>query len=153
MKDIENKLNKYTQNIWNEGLPAYPKLRTYITLKSKYKLEPYIEWKLWKRERSNFAKFRCGTLPNRIGTGRFRNERVCDRLCLFCSEQCIEDEKHFLLYCTLYIYLRQKYFYMVNFEEFDNSQYLFVSLINNYPLQTARFINSAYQLRTNNIQK
>lgn len=42
---------------------------------------------------------------------------------------------------------------MVNFKEFDNNQYLFVSLINNYPLQAAKFINSAYQLRKNNIQK
>lgn len=38
------------------------------------------------------------------------------------------------------------------FEEFDNGQYLFVSLINDYPLQTARFINSAYQLRKKNLK-
>lgn len=73
------------------------------------------ESKLTKCERSTFAQFRCGTLPIRIETGRFRNERICDRLCLFCSEQCIEDEKHFLLYCTLYKNIRQNNFYMVNF--------------------------------------
>lgn len=89
-------------DIWNEGLPAYQKLRTRITFKSNYKLEPYIESKLSKCERSTFAQFRCGTLPIRIDTGHFRNERICDRLCLFCSKQCIGDEKHFLLYCTLY---------------------------------------------------
>lgn len=32
MKDIENKLSEYTQTIWNDGLPAYPKLRTYFIL-------------------------------------------------------------------------------------------------------------------------
>lgn len=46
MKYIENKLSEYTQNIWNEGLRAYLKLRTYITFKTNYKLEPYIESKL-----------------------------------------------------------------------------------------------------------
>lgn len=81
MKDIENKLSEYTQNIWNEGLPAYPKLRTYITFKSNYKIEPYIDSKLTKCERSTFAQFRCRTLLVRIETGRFRNQRICDRLC------------------------------------------------------------------------
>lgn len=38
LKDIENKLNKYTQNIWNEGLPSSQKLRTYITFKSSTSL-------------------------------------------------------------------------------------------------------------------
>lgn len=28
MKDIENKLNEHTYNIWKEGLPSFPKLRT-----------------------------------------------------------------------------------------------------------------------------
>lgn len=41
MKDIENKLNENTQSIWREGLPAFPKLRTYVTFKTNYKLEPY----------------------------------------------------------------------------------------------------------------
>lgn len=40
IKEFENKRSECTQNIWNEGLPAYPKLRTYITFKSNYKLKP-----------------------------------------------------------------------------------------------------------------
>lgn len=35
---------------------------------------------------------------------------------------------------------------MFNSEQFDKSQHLFVLLINDYPLQIARFITSAYQL-------
>lgn len=31
MKNFENKLSEYSKNIWNEGLPVYPKLKTYIT--------------------------------------------------------------------------------------------------------------------------
>lgn len=49
---------------------------------TNYKLEPYVVSKLSKHERSVFAQFWCGTQSNLIETGRFRNERICDHLCI-----------------------------------------------------------------------
>lgn len=99
MKDIENKLNEHTYNIWKEGLPSFPKLRTYVTFKTNYKLEPYTSIEsAFESIKLLIVQFRCGTLPIRFETGRFRNKQFCDRLYSFCSEQCIEDEKLFLLH-------------------------------------------------------
>ena len=62
----------------------------------------------------NKKEFRCGILPIRveISTGRFRIEHLHERVCIFCENNCIEDEEHFLVKCPLYSNLRKKYFHM-----------------------------------------
>lgn len=60
IKEIEMKLYEYTQNIGNEGLPAYQTLGTFITFKTNYKLEPILNLNYQKiNERTTFAQFRC----------------------------------------------------------------------------------------------
>lgn len=60
IKEIEMKFYEYTQNIGNEGLPAYQKLGTLITFKTNYKLEPILNQNYQKiNERTTFAQFRC----------------------------------------------------------------------------------------------
>ena len=65
------------------------------------------------------------SLTIRVETSRFRIERVC----IFCENNCIEDEEHFLVKCPLYTNLKKKYFYMFVSEHFDNNQYLFITLV------------------------
>lgn len=63
---------------------------------TNYKLEPYVVSKLSKHERSVFAQFCCGTQSNLIEMDvSVMNEYVT--IFVYCSEQCIDDEKHFLL--------------------------------------------------------
>lgn len=72
MKDIENKLNEHTYSIWKEGLPSFPKLRTYVTFKTNHKLEPYTSIEsAFESIKLLIVQFRCGTLPIRFETGRF----------------------------------------------------------------------------------
>lgn len=62
IKEIEMKFYEYTQNIGNEGLPAYQTLGTliFITFKTNYKLEPILNLNYQKiNERTTFAQFRC----------------------------------------------------------------------------------------------
>ena len=77
-------------------------------------------------------------------TGRIRNEQLHERICIICENNCIEDEEHFLVKCPLYTNLRKKYFQLFGSEHFDNNQYLFITLINDYTIQTAKFLNSAF---------
>ena len=84
IKEIERKLFKYTENLWLERLTTFPKLRTYTKFKNKYTLENYVlSPTLSKQERSAFAQFRFGILPIRVETGRFRNEHLNERVCIF----------------------------------------------------------------------
>ena len=86
------------------------KLRTYRIFKRQYKTENYLTYLIPRRQRSAFAKFRCGVAPLRLETGRCENIQVNERLCLLCSDREIESEAHVLLHCPLYNDLRQVLF-------------------------------------------
>ena len=71
------------------------KLRTYKLFKSEFKVEDYCKMLLPLKNRSSFAKFRCGVAPIRIETGRYEGLSVEERICPFCSD--IEDKNMFYL--------------------------------------------------------
>ena len=83
----------------------YPKLRTYKLFKTQFKLEPYLT--STKNHNFNLALFRLRISSHnlRIETGRHTKPNktpINERVCLYCSEQDVEDEPHFLLKCPLY---------------------------------------------------
>jgi ssDNA-specific exonuclease RecJ len=69
----------------------------------------YLSKNIPSRYRSALAKFRCGVAPLWIETGRYENKNVNERVCFICHDQ-IEDEKHVLLDCPLYVDLRERLF-------------------------------------------
>ena len=79
-----------------------PKLRIYREFKTNYGLENYIAFNLSRQERSYSAQFRCGILPLRVETGRFKNEPLSERKCTS-----VEEEFHFILHCPKYNIERQ----------------------------------------------
>lgn len=122
----------------------------YSALNIYFNIEKYVTMDIPKPHRSIFAQFRCGVLPIRIETGRFRGEEVNDRLCIICSVEAIEDEFHFLLHCTSYSKLRTEFFTSIGF----NNRLLNMSdsdctgfLLSNFPRQTAKFVYSAFMCR------
>jgi hypothetical protein len=68
---------------WLQNIQNTPKLRTYKLLKNQYNLEKYVELNIPKNVRSAMAMFRCGVLPLRIETGRYKSEPIEDRICVF----------------------------------------------------------------------
>ena len=77
------------------------KLRTYSTFKSEFLSECYVYTSMPKLHRSAYAKFRSGTAPIRLETGRYESLKVEDRICPMCH-MCVEDEIHVLLECNIY---------------------------------------------------
>ena len=88
-------------NDWREALQNKQKLSTYITLKTNFYTEKYVQKYTCKRERSLFAQLRVGILPLEIETGRYRGIAIEERLYQFCKSL-VEDEVHFLCICPLY---------------------------------------------------
>ena len=77
--------------------------------------------------KSAFAKFRCGVAPLKIETGRYEGILTENRLCFnnACHmNNCIEDEKHVLLYCPVCEYLRQ---YLFNHACLYNDNFMHLS--------------------------
>ena len=76
------------------------KLRTYRLFKNEYEVEEYCT-QVWSvRYRGALAKFRTGTAPLRIETGRYELLPVNERRCFNCNA--VEDELHVLIHCPLY---------------------------------------------------
>lgn len=152
----EIKLQQKFVNDWQNELRSVSKLRTYRSFKSDFNLEKYVTMDIPKPHRSILAQFRCGVLPIRIETGRFRGEEVNDRLCIICSVEAIEDEFHFLLHCTSYSKLRTEFFTSIGF----NNRSLNMSdsdctgfLLSNFHRQTAKFVYSAFMCRQSILYK
>ncbi|KAK3102881.1 hypothetical protein FSP39_014619 [Pinctada imbricata] len=77
----EGKLIDIYKDKWNSDLATVSKLRTYRLFKTVFKTEDYLYMNIPKSVRSTFSMFRCGILPLRIETGRFRGESPDERLC------------------------------------------------------------------------
>lgn len=50
-------------------------------------LEPYVTMNITKQARFLMAQFRCGVLPLRVETGRYRNEPLQERCYVLCKKQ------------------------------------------------------------------
>ena len=60
---------------------------------------------LSRKHRGSLAKFRSGTAPIKVETGRYQNLDLSERICCHCTS-CIEDEEHVLMICPIYDDLR-----------------------------------------------
>ena len=94
-------VNRDTSKSGNGG----NKLRTYKCFKSTFDVEFYCKRVLSAKHRGALAKFRSGTAPIRLETGRYEKLQVCDRTCFNCTS-IVEDELHVLIHCPLYDDLR-----------------------------------------------
>ena len=151
----EKLIELYCTN-WENKLSNQAKLRTYKSFKKEFYAEKYVELNLSRCERAKMAQLRLGILPLRIETGRFRRESIEERKCYNCTNE-IEDETHFLLYCPKYNSCREHLFEniinsMPVFRDSNDIEKLNI-LMNDFPRQTAKFINGAYNIRTNLLYK
>ena len=150
LKVVESKLREYYSNQWKAIIESKPKLRTYTKFKHEFKTENYIILNLSKHERSIITQFRAGILPLRLETGRYINEPLENRLCTMCTENCIEDETHFLLSCQKYNNIRTDVFgEIVTRDEFNSLndvekiEYLFTNCVR----KVAKYLIKAFLMR------
>ncbi len=93
---VKNKC-KDMQNVeWKHLLSTKPKLRTYVKFKENICTEDCVKHCTSRRKRSLMAQFRIGILQLHIETGRFRDKRINERVCLLCNSGEVENELHFL---------------------------------------------------------
>ena len=128
-----------------------PKLRTYITFKDEFAVEEYVKFNKSRHARSLLAQFRLGILPLKIETGRFNNLAVEQRICDLCTTKHIEDEKHFLCNCPLYLTPRQKLYEAANslFPPFNNlnENGKFIFIMKNMRNDLSEYITMSWNLR------
>jgi hypothetical protein len=127
----QNELDRETAKSGKGG----NKLRVYRQFKSNFYTEFYCKNVLSTKYRGALAKFRSGTAPIRIETGRYEGLPICDRVC-FCCDTCVEDELHVILHCPVYEDLRVQLFHEAsyvcsNFNSFSDIDKLCFIMSNN----------------------
>ena len=98
--------------IGSDGLD-HNKLRFYKTLKGSFTQEPYITNILNKSQRAWLTRYRVSAVQNlRMESGRYTRPvtPVASRLCNYCSNNCIDDEKHAILLCSTFTIKRNCFF-------------------------------------------
>ena len=109
---VKKLIKQREESEWREQLEKKSKLRTYRKLKTRLVLEEYVV-ELDREQRRHLTMLRGGTNKLRIETGRWKRpkgEEVEDRVCLVCMSRDVEDERHFLLKCPMYVRERSTMF-------------------------------------------
>ncbi len=96
-------------------------------------------------QRSIMAQFRSGILPLSIETGRYTYIPEELRLCIFCLENCVENEEHFLFHCSFYSQMIQKAIYFHNnFLHLETYEQFRILMDDNLVKDTANVLYFAY---------
>ena len=93
-------------------------------LKGSFKIEPYIVQIKNRNQRHWLSRYRTSAHSLRIEAGRYTRPvtPVCDRICRYCEDESIDDEMHFILFCSTFKLKRQCFLMRLSglIPEFDN---------------------------------
>jgi hypothetical protein len=107
VKMIFENIHKVEEEEWKRELDTKPKLRLYKIVKQKLIFEKYLLVSRYRKGRGFFTALRTGSNKLRIETGRWKKQIERERVCMFCMNGEIENERHFMLECTAYKDLRR----------------------------------------------
>ena len=99
-------VDQFWQN-WHSDIETKDRYDRYRTFKQNHQREHYVDSITITKFRRAFARLRLG-ITNIRNNDRFLKP-YSSTYCLFCSDNIVEDEEHFLLYCPTYCQLRHKY--------------------------------------------
>ena len=135
-------------------------MKTYVKIKSSFRMEPYLSLVKKAKYRNAICKIRMNSHHLEIERGRHHKPRIDikDRLCRKCKV--VEDEKHFLTSCENYNDLRHElyarvlkvmpvFYYMDDDEKFT---YLICNESQQILTLVGKFIYNAFEVR-NDIRK
>jgi len=131
---------------WKKGVLSKPKLRTYRLFKKHLSYENYLDDSDLRK--FTMVKLRSGTSNLEIEKGRWKKQKVEERLCQFCPQ--VEDEAHFLLECKEYTDIRNKFKDKV-MPKYNCGELNLDTLLNqpnpNFRQDIYEYIDSCYRLR------
>ena len=151
----KNKMVALMEQEWLKDVNKKPKLRSYVLFKTDANVESYVNKAFDRQKRSYVAQLRCGILPLKIETGRFKRLPIEQRICDMCNLNEIEDEKHFICICPSYeIYRIQMYNNIqancTTFSELTTDE-KFVYILKNKWRELSLYIINAWNIRKSHL--
>ena len=138
----------FHQESFSDIIRSDSRLRTYGILKTKPGFENYLSEIQSIKERTALTKLRLSNHALMSEKGRHQKIDKNHRYCPFCPG-IVEDEKHFLLKCKNYHPFRCELLNETgkHIVPWQSENIIFVSLINDNPHLTSRFIYKSLELR------
>jgi hypothetical protein len=95
-------LNKFFINEWNKNKEQFSdgKLSTYLTVKNNFGFEKYVDKIKNFEQRRTLTRSRISVHKLAVETGRHKGIPRHDRICTRCTNNTVEDERHFLFSCN-----------------------------------------------------
>ena len=115
--------------------------QTYFSLKTEFRLEPYITQSKSMHVRSSLARFRVGAHWLQVCMGRHRRVEYESRRCPICTH-CVEDEMHAIFDCRSYAHER-----LIHADLFESADSLRSFLASNPPHSVAKFLDDCRNVR------
>lgn len=125
---IRATIKEKEEKFWLARLQEKPKLRLYRQIKTKLRMEDYLN-EMNRDKHRQLTMLRGGTNHLRIERGRWVGEKVNERVCMVCLCDDIENEQHFLLECPMYVCERARLF-----EEIRQKCKIDIESLKNYQL-------------------
>ena len=132
-------IQEYYTSIWKEKINESnsSRLKVYKAINNKFIPPKHLILPLHMRKL--ISKIRCSDHHLEIERGRHLKIDQAKRICTNCGLGAVEDEKHFLIECTTYQGVREKYnMHAVSLHDFLNTE-------NQGNL--AKYLKEAYELR------
>ena len=95
---------------WFNTVKSFSQLDAYMSFKSKFCMEGYLDTISNRTHRVWYTKVRNSNHRFAVETGRFSKTPREERLCTFCKAKqkpSVEDEMHVLIHCPRYAFLRK----------------------------------------------
>ena len=155
---IKSQLVNEFEKTCMEQLHSYPILRTYVTFKTKFGMESYLENIRDFKLRKVMSKFRLSSHGLQIEKGRHLRVKqpVNERTCMYCPSS-VEDEFHFLIVCKAYITEREVLYEKIELLQpytiiqRDNPQITFVNIMESSDpdilFSVCKFLQKCFKLR------
>ena len=151
---------KYLE-FWKHKITNSPKLTFLSTMKSEYKIEPYLFLIRNPTIRRTFTQFRISNHKLQIEFGRYQNIPREERICKLCNSGEIEDEFHFSLVCHQYSEIRRnseeilKTIFNLNIPNESRKKLLGHTMMSNDPVIItlfSKFITACFAKRENTLK-
>lgn len=156
LQQAKEQLCRTTFLNWQSEITMVPKLRFYCLFKENYCTETFVRLIQNRKKRSICAQFRYSILPLSIETGRYQDIPIEYRFCIFCNDNMVESESHFLLHCAFYNNIRYELYNKVReldfyFDLLCDEDKIRRLMKDDVIQETTNFLVAAFEKRQNDV--
>lgn len=143
--------DQYMQD-WSTSISNMPKLDYYRKFKTMFCHEDYLDIITSDKLRKQLSCFRLSSHCLEIEFGRYTGIIRENRLCKLCTQNTVESEYHFMLCCSRYSDIRNKYLGSMSWPTVTKFESLMCTKNKRLLLRISKYLKEAFVKRSNTLE-